>query len=162
MARTRGSSALRTAVPVAGRDSTSSALAAATPSMLPKCSVWAWPTRVTTPMVGSAIRQSSRMWPLPRAPISTTTASASSAALARVSGTPISLLYDIGLALVRKVVASTPATRSLTVVLPTEPVMPTTRSTRRARAARPMAARAAPVSATAMAVAPGTVGPLVR
>ena len=64
--------------------------------------------------------------------------------------------------MVAKVVASAPATRSFTVVLPTEPVTPTTRSGRRSRAARPIPVRAAAVSATRTAVAPGTVRPVVR
>ena len=79
-------------MPAAGSASTSSALAVATPSRSPKCSVWAQPTRVTTPMVGWATAHSVRMWPGPRAPISTTVASVPSPALARVRGTPISLL----------------------------------------------------------------------
>ena len=66
------------------------------------------------------------MWPRPRAPISTTAASVSSGAFSRVSGTPSSLLNERTLAVVTRVVASTEASRSLVVVLPTDPVMPIT------------------------------------
>ncbi len=95
------------------------------------------------------------MCPTPRAPISTTTASASSGALAKVRGTPSSLLNDRSLAAtMSKRTASTAARRSLTVVLPTDPVIPTMRPGSRRRAAKPMLANACTVSSTSMAVPP--------
>ena len=123
---------------------------------MPNSSVWAIPTVVTTPTVGRATAHSEAMWPRPRAPISTTTASVPSGALARVRGTPSSLLNDFGLAAVTSRRANTDASMSLVDVLPTDPVMPTTRSGSRSRAARPRAVRAAPVSATTIAVVPST------
>ena len=81
----------------------------------------------------------------------------SAGALTSVNGTPISLLKLLALGAVRKVVANTPASRSFTEVLPTEPVMPMTASGRRSRAAAPSRVNAAIVSSTRMAVA-GSVG----
>ena len=101
-------------------------------------------------------RTATAMWPRPRAPISTTTASVPAGALTRVRGTPSSLLNDFRLAAVTSRRANTDASMSLVDVLPTDPVMPTTRSGSRSRAARPRAVRAAPVSATTMAVVPST------
>ena len=95
---TRGLSALRTAVPEPGSASTNSPLAAATSSSVPNISACASSTVVTMPMVGRAMSQSISMWPRPRAPISTTTASTSSGALANVIGTPSSLLNERTLA----------------------------------------------------------------
>src|SRR4029450_824784 len=71
---------------------------------------------------------SSAMWPTPRAPISTTSASVSSAAFTSVSGTPSSLLNEPTLADVRQRTARATASRSLTLVLPTDPVSRTQRS----------------------------------
>ena len=65
------------------------------------------------------------------------------------------------LAAVGQVVAATDARRSLSDVLPTLPVTPTTRSPRRERARRPIAVRADAVSATRTAVA-ASIGPAVR
>ncbi len=56
MPSTRGSSALRTAVPSAGSASTSSPLAVAMPSALPNSPRWAEPTLRTTPTCGRATR----------------------------------------------------------------------------------------------------------
>ncbi len=162
MARTRWSSKFNTARPVGGSALTSSPLARATPSRSPKNSTWAAATLVTTPTSGRATRASSVMWPWPRAPISSTTHRASSEALSRVSGRPSSLLNDRSLAAVGKLEPRHAATRSLVVVLPTEPVMPTTPPTRaRASSPRPMSARA--VSPTTTAVPPtGPVAVEVR
>ena len=93
------------------------------------------------------------MWPAPRAPISTTSASVSPAAFTRVSGTPSSLLKEPMLDDVRQRAPRATASRSLTLVLPTEPVMPTTRPGRRVRAWRPTAPSASTVSSTSTAVA---------
>ncbi len=76
-------------------------------------------------------------------------------------GTPSSLLKDRSLAVVRSRVASTVASRSLTDVLPTDPVTPITGGSSLVRARRPAAASAATVSATTMAV-PSPGGRLVR
>ncbi|SKZ46215.1 Uncharacterised protein [Mycobacteroides abscessus subsp. abscessus] len=151
IAATRSWSALSTAMPSAGSASTSSPFARATASMLPKSSRCTPSTRVMMPTVGCAIEHSSSMCPTPRAPISTTAASVSSGALKSVSGRPSSLLNDFSLAAVRNVVESSPASRSLVDVLPTDPVIPTTRSGSRRRAARPRSASASAVSSTVMA-----------
>lgn len=148
MAATNGSSALRTAVPSAGSASISSPLATATPARSPKSSRCAPATTVTTPTRGWASSHSAAMWPGPLAPISTTSASTSSGALHRVSGTPISLLKDRSLAEVTSLVASTPAIRSFTVVFPTDPVTPMTLPDMRARAKPARSFSAAPVWAT--------------
>ena len=80
-----------------------------------------------------------------------------------VAGSPSSLLKLFGLAAVRKVRANTAAARSLTVVLPTDPVTPTTRSPRRVRANRARSINAADVFATTTAVARRSSSPsLVR
>ena len=150
MASTRGSSALSTAVPVAGRASTSSPLPRATPSIDPNSSEWARATQVTTPMVGRATPHSWAMWPIPLAPISTIVTPAPSGALARVSGTPSSLLNDAAEAQAEPAARQAARVRSLTEVLPTLPVMPITGPSRRSRAARPMVVRARAVSSTSM------------
>ena len=81
MPSTRGSSALRTAVPSAGSASTSSPLACAMPSALPNSPRCAEPTLSTTPTCGRATRQSRAMCPRPRAPISSTRKRVRSSAL---------------------------------------------------------------------------------
>ena len=85
-------------------------------------------TAVTTAMVGRAMSHSQAMWPAPRAPISMTATSVSSWALTRVRGTPSSLLKLFSLAVTTWRRPRAAAVRSLVEVLPTEPVMPTTRS----------------------------------
>ena len=87
-------------------------------------------------------------------PISTTTASVSSAAPSKVMGTPSSLLKERSLAAVRHRWTNTTARRSFTEVLPTEPVIPITGRGRRRRASRPATWSAATVSATTTAVPP--------
>src|SRR5690606_15173323 len=76
---------------------------------------------------GRAVRHRSATWPTPRAPISTTRASLPAGALTSVRGTPSSLLNDPALAHVRHRATRAARTRSFTLVLPTEPVIPTTR-----------------------------------
>ena len=76
------------------------------------------------------------MLPAKRAPISTTSTSVASGAPSTVTGTPISLLYDAGAAWVRKAAPTAAAVRSFVEVLPTEPVIPTTRADSRSRPAR--------------------------
>ena len=81
---------------------------------------------VTTPTVGRAIAHSAAMSPGSRAPISSTSASVSSGAPNSVIGRPISALKFPGVACTRYVVRSAAAVRSFVLVLPVEPVMPTT------------------------------------
>jgi hypothetical protein len=162
MARVRGSSQLRMAVPPGGRLSTSSPLAAATPSRSPNISVWAAATDVTTPIVGRATRHSRAMCPGPLAPISNTTASASPGALARVSGKPNSLLNDRGLATVRRPADNAAAAMSLVDVFPTEPVMPATGIGSRRRASLPSRRRATAVSSTTTSGRPRCTGRSTR
>src|SRR5829696_6314591 len=148
MAATWGSSALRTAVPSGGRDSTSSPLALAIASRDPNIPRWDSPTLTTTPTDGRARRARAAMWPGPRAPISTTTARVPGSIRVRVRGRPTSLLNDAWLATVATVVARAAASRSLVVVLPLDPVTATTVAAERPRTAVPRAARAASGSAT--------------
>ena len=71
---TRSQSALSTASPSGGRATSSSPFTRAIPSRPPRCSAWANPTCVITPMEGRAIAQSSATFPGNRAPISRTSA----------------------------------------------------------------------------------------
>ena len=104
---------------------------------------------VTTPIVGRAIAHNAAMSPGSRAPISSTSASVSRGAPRSVIGTPISALKFPGVAWTRNVVRSAAAVRSFVLVLPVEPVMPTTRASGScARAQRPMAASASSASVT--------------
>ena len=64
------------------------------------------------------------MWPRPRAPISTSRTSVPAGAPSSVRGTPSSLLKDSSLAPPAGRVPIVAAVRSLTVVLPTDPVTP--------------------------------------
>ena len=64
------------------------------------------------------------MWPMPRAPISHTTACVPGGTDRIVSGRPISLLNDSGLAATDSVAPSAAAVKSFVHVLPVEPVMP--------------------------------------
>ena len=79
---------------------------------------------------------------------------ASSGALTSVSGRPSSLLKDRSLAAVRKVEAKQWRNKSLVVVLPTEPVIPTTPPATRLRANTPRFMSAVAVSSTTTAVDP--------
>ncbi len=80
------------------------------------------------------------MWPMPRAPISATRKRVVGVTRHTVSGTPISPLSELTGATVSATDDSTDARRSLTLVLPDEPVMPTTRSSG-ARSTTPRATR---------------------
>ena len=86
-------------------------------------------------MVGRATAQSREMCPDPLEPISTTSASVPVGADSSVIGTPISLLNDRVLAHTLRSPASTAASRSLVVVLPADPVTPTTGTAPRRRRA---------------------------
>ena len=83
------------------------------------------------------------MWPMPRAPISATRKRVVGVTRQTVSGTPISPLSELTGATVSATDDSTDARRSLTLVLPDEPVTPTMRSSgarsTTARATRPKA-----------------------
>ena len=113
-------------------------------------------TDVTTAMVGRTISQSHAMCPAPREPISITATSVSSWAFTSVSGTPSSLLKLFSLAVTTWSRARAAAARSLVDVLPTDPVMPTTRSPRRLRAKAPRVVKAAATSGTTMELMPGS------
>ena len=82
------------------------------------------------------------------APISSTAYSASSGSASSDSGRPISLLRLPALTCVRPCSARIDASSVFTVVLPLEPVMPTTRARRCARTALARSPSAASVSAT--------------
>ncbi len=115
-----------TAVPSVGSAASTSALAAAIASTEPSSSTWTGPTLVITATSGSAISASSAIWPAPRIAISRTKTSVSSGASSTVSGSPISVLRFSRLACTRP--GSSARAMSLTEVLPTEPVTPTTRA----------------------------------
>ena len=68
-----------------------------------------------------------------------------------VTGSPCSLLKLRSLAATRRSAATAAATRSLVLVLPTLPVMPTTVPGRRVRTQPASAMSASPVSATSIA-----------
>ena len=90
--------------PSAVSASSSSPFTRATPSGPPRSPACASPTLVITPTVGRArSRTARRCRPATRAPISSTSASVSPARPSSVSGRPISLLNDPGLACTRNV-----------------------------------------------------------
>ena len=107
MAATRSSPALSTAVPSGPSASTSSPFAWAIASREPNSPRWAVPTFSTAATSGGAIRHSSAMCPMPRAPISTTRYSVSAVQRSTVSGTPSSLLRLPAVATVGPTPAST-------------------------------------------------------
>ena len=145
MAATRGSSAFRTASPSAGSAAGSSAFALAIRSMLPARSRWVGCTASTTPTSGRAISASRAISPTVYMLISRTAASCVGSSRSRVIGSPVS---ELRFPSFRSVVSSrerTSAVISLAIVLPVEPVMPTTRTAWRDRhqAARSWRARSA-------------------
>ena len=101
-------------------------MAAAIASTEPSSSTWTGPTLVITATSGSAIAASSAIWPAPRIAISSTSTSVSGGASSTVSGRPISVLRFSLLAWTAP--GSSARAMSLTEVLPTEPVIPTTRA----------------------------------
>ena len=111
-----------------------SALVAAIASIEPSSSMWTGPTLVITPTSGSAIAQSSAIWPGPRIPISSTSTSVPSGAARLARGRPISVLKFSGLATTCP--GRSARQMSLTVVLPVDPVIPTTRQPSSSRQAR--------------------------
>ena len=129
---TRGAGATVLAGALA-RGATISPLARAMFSRLPKRPMWLVPTLViaaTRGRAAAARRSISWGWFMP---ISTTRTCASSGASSRVMGTPMRLLKLPAVAWVRQVVPSEAASMSLVVVLPTEPVTPTTHQSWRSR-----------------------------
>ena len=140
----------------AGSESRSSALARAMFSRLPRSSMWLSPTFVTTPQWGRTNEHSCAIWPAPRMPISTTTASVSGSAAKSVLGTPSSLFWLPFVATTVCAAASTSRTRFFVVVLPVEPVMPITRPLRCPRHSRAKSVMACAVSGTSMTAAPSS------
>ena len=144
-----------TAAPPWGSEATTSALASATFSTVPRSSRCTGPMLVITPMSGLAIAHSSAIWPIPRMPISQTTTSVSGSIRVSVSGRPISLLCPPSAATVFACGRHIAARMSFVDVLPVEPVMPTTRAELRPRTALPRAAIPANASSgTSVAAAP--------
>ena len=145
MAATRGSSAFRTASPSAGSAAGSSAFALAIRSMLPARSRWVGCTASTTPTSGRAISASRAISPTVYMLISRTAASCVASSRSRVIGSPVSELRFPSFRSVASSRERTSAVISLAIVLPVEPVMPTTRTAWRDRhqAARSWRARSA-------------------
>ena len=105
---------------------TTSALARAMFSRLPRSPMWLVPTLVTQARAGrqaAARRSISPAWFMPSSQTST---SAPSGAESTVSGRPIRLLRLPSVAWVRRCDPKAAASMSLVVVLPTDPVTPTT------------------------------------
>ncbi len=105
---------------------TTSALARAMFSREPRSPMWLVPTLVITASVGAqqaAMRAISFGWFMP---ISHTSTSASSGAESTVRGRPMRLFKLPCVAWTRRAVAMPVRRRSFVVVLPTEPVTPTT------------------------------------
>ena len=92
-------------------------------SNVPSSSRWTGPTFVIAATSGSAISQSSAIWPIPRIAISITSSSVSGGAARIASGIPISVLKFSGLAWTRR--GRIARQMSLTDVFPVEPVIPT-------------------------------------
>ncbi len=124
----------------AGSSSSSSAFARAMFSSVPSSSRCTGAIAVITPRSGRAISASERICPAPRIAISVTTTSVSGSIRHSVSGRPISLLKPSSAATVRRCGRRSAARMSFVDVLPTEPVIATTRASLRARTARPSAA----------------------
>ncbi len=154
IAATSGSSALSTAVPVAGKASTSSRLPAAMASRVPDRDRWTARTAVTTPIDGRATSHSRAMSPGTYRPISSTAAACPAASRRRVRGNPTSLFWLPGLRRTFQRAPRTSATCSLVDVLAIDPVMPTTTGSNRSRHAEDAASSASPVAETAMMLAP--------
>lgn len=157
IAATRGSSALRTAVPLGASPRTSSPLVLEMAARDPNSPRWAWPTLSTTAMSGVTRPVSAAMSPTCRAPISRTRYRVAASARSMVSGTPSSLLSEPSVAVVGAASESTAASRSLVPVLPWEPVSPTTVSPSRSRATT----WAASACTAAWTSSPTTVGSAV-
>ena len=130
---TTGSSPFSTSTPASSIASTGSAEAATITSHEPKISICATPTFVTTTTSGRATGIKTATSPARRAPSSATITSASGGAPRSVSGRPISLLNDPGLACTRNRVDTTAAVMSFVDVFPFAPVIATTAPSNRRR-----------------------------
>ena len=150
MAATRGSSAFSTARPSRGSAAGSSALALAMRSMLPARSRCVGCTASTTPTSGRAISASRAISPTVYMLISRTAAWWAGSSRRRVIGRPVSEFRLPSLRSVVSVRERTSAVISFAIVLPVEPVMPTTRAGCRDRhhAARSWSARSASATTT--------------
>ena len=118
--------------------------------------MWLSPTFTTRPQSGRTNEHSSAIWPVPRMPISTTTASVSGSAESSVLGTPSSLFWLPAVATTECAAASTSRTRFFVVVLPVEPVSAITRPCRWERHSRARSVTAPAVSGTSMTAAPNS------
>ena len=121
-----GSSPHSTAVPPGRSPSRISSFALQIPSREPRNSMCDTPMLVMTATSGCACTVMREISPKSDMPISSTAASVSSSMRNTVSGMPISLFRLPCVYIVRNFAFSTAAVISLVVVLPTEPVMPTT------------------------------------
>ena len=120
-----GSSPTR-AAPFASTARSRSSFSVSTPERSSRRSTWVSETVVTTPTVGRATRASSAISPGSLVPISRTSEVARSGIDRMVSGVPMRLLLFADVPCAHGVDASAPSVRSFTVVLPDDPVMPTT------------------------------------
>ena len=142
--------------PPAGSASSSSALARAMFSREPRSSIWLVPTLTMMPHSGRTYPHSCLIWPMPRMPISTTTAPSSAEADRTVLGTPSSLFWLPEVAVTEKPADSTSRTRFFVVVLPLEPVRPMTRPPSLPRQKRARSTSARWVSETFTMAAPAS------
>ena len=133
MAATRASSAFSTATPPGRIAWTSSVFARCVASMPPKPPAWASPTMRTAPMSGVTRPASRAIIPPWSAPNSLTRNRVASVTRSIVSGAPTSLLKEFRGATVSPSSWRIRWTRFLVVVLPFEPVIPTTRRSPAAR-----------------------------
>ena len=131
------------------------AFSAAMPSSEPNASICAGATVVIIATCGRAMRDSGAISPGWFMPSSTMAKSVSAGIRASVSGTPQWLFRLASAAWTRPSGASAAAAMSLVEVLPTEPVIASTRARVRARAARPNASSAGTTSATSSSGASG-------
>ena len=143
-------------MPPSGSAAMSSDLARAMFSRLPSSSMWLSPTCVTIPHSGRTNEHSDSICRSPRMPISTTTLRVSASAASSVFGTPSSLFWLPRVAVTLPAQESTSRTRFLVVVLPFEPVRPTTRPRKRQRHARARSVMAFCASSTSKIAAPSS------
>ncbi len=122
-----------TASPLAGKPAGSSALARVIAARLPARSRWVGCTLSTTPTSGRAISTSRAISPSAYMLISSTATWWVGSRRSRVIGRPVSLFRLPSFRRVRSERLRTSATISFAIVLPVEPVMPTTRTALRLR-----------------------------
>src|SRR5699024_5320874 len=121
IAATSRSSAFSTARPSGASASTSSPLAVAIASTPPNSPRWAEPTLSTRETSGRAIAVSWAMWPIPRAPISSTRKRVPAVTRSTVSGRPSSLVRLPAGATVGPAAARSAPSRSLLPAWPASP-----------------------------------------